>query len=418
MLANARERAAKAEKAATKKARKLSPPDKAKPASEREKPKPTSERDPHSKPAQKLNKGKTARTLVSAARYNCESRALELLRAKASVNHQDRKGDSALHWASRWGNCNILIALVGAKADLKAQTSNGNTPLHEASWKGNNAILDVLLNGSMIDVNQKNYGGDTALHWAAWRGHGTSVMKLLESKADVKIRDNKGRTAMHMAEKYRQKHVINILHTFQELKTNRLDNLRQEAAFNEKLDTRIKSHSNSHSQIVKSPKGDEVLMGAPGNSSPSKHSIAGQKKRVSTIHTNSCTEQKWGTSTPPEKRGKGIRKNPLEPFLNKKDSIISVAPGMYGDENIHDSANTDLQSLEAPSTPIQFQFHKPFRPLSPIQASPKKVTGIMSQHPGRKVPLREISTQDEEKSRLRRKRGVCSGYGNQKCICS
>ncbi len=65
---------------------------------------------------------------------------------------------------------------------------------------GNIGAVRALLQSGRCDVNQRiaaELGGCTALHFAVVKGNGDVVQALVEHGADVRLRDSRGRTALH-----------------------------------------------------------------------------------------------------------------------------------------------------------------------------------------------------------------------------
>lgn len=91
----------------------------------------------------------------------------------------------------------------GSEAEVKCLLKGGSNPntlsaIHYAAEGGSKAIVKALLDsGAEVDI--KNPVGQTALHCAARNGHGDVIKKLLESGADVNAKDENDQTALHNA---------------------------------------------------------------------------------------------------------------------------------------------------------------------------------------------------------------------------
>jgi len=67
-----------------------------------------------------------------------------------------------------------------------------------AVYKGHTDIVELLLNNK-AEVNAKNDRGMTALHWAAHDGNKDVAKLLVDNKADVNATNNIGETPLHIA---------------------------------------------------------------------------------------------------------------------------------------------------------------------------------------------------------------------------
>jgi cytohesin len=96
--------------------------------------------------------------------------------------------------------------LVFSKGDI------GETPLHDVVLPGR-GHMDVakLLLDSKADVNAKDNRGQTPLAQVAHWGHEDMAELLLASKADVNAKDNDGNTPLHEAAKSGNKDVAVLL---------------------------------------------------------------------------------------------------------------------------------------------------------------------------------------------------------------
>ena len=102
-----------------------------------------------------------------------------------SVNHDLR---TPLHCAVINGNYEIAVMLVSAKASVNAQDRNGDTPLHLSRLP---SVASLLLSIGSANPNIPNSHGLTALHMAAKRGDLATASHLMESGADVNAREDK-----------------------------------------------------------------------------------------------------------------------------------------------------------------------------------------------------------------------------------
>jgi ankyrin repeat protein len=143
-----------------------------------------------------------------------------------SSNAQDR---TSLMIASAEGHISIVSYLLGKRADLNLVDKKGSYALKDAVLNGHFAVRDLLLqNGARIDekdrlelgkqlcthageghiegvrellqchasVNAVMYDQRTALHFAAAEGHDSVVAFLLDNRADPRLQDRWGATAL------------------------------------------------------------------------------------------------------------------------------------------------------------------------------------------------------------------------------
>ncbi|KAJ5966080.1 hypothetical protein N7481_012794 [Penicillium waksmanii] len=163
--------------------------------------------------------GQTA--LRVAADFGQLEAAYTLLAHHAQVNSRAENQMTALHAAAKRGDSEIIQMLISHGADLEAKDGNMMTALHHACEEDNRAAIEVLgrerktplicaaeagrsravklllkrkANSRIIDET-----GMTALHWAAYNGHEETVGILSEKKGSLDAVNNMGRTALHLA---------------------------------------------------------------------------------------------------------------------------------------------------------------------------------------------------------------------------
>ncbi|KAH0556821.1 hypothetical protein GP486_005389 [Trichoglossum hirsutum] len=134
-----------------------------------------------------------------------------LLEHNADVNAKDNSRRTALHMAAQNGHTAVVQQLLEHKADINAKdTHDGGTALHMAVRYGHEAVVQLLIEHK-ANINVKDNWGRMALHMAAQGGHAAVVQQLLEHKADVNAKDNKGRTALYMAAQKGDEAVVRLL---------------------------------------------------------------------------------------------------------------------------------------------------------------------------------------------------------------
>ena len=140
-------------------------------------------------------------------------------------NAKDKEGNTALIWALRMNNADVVRYMVNMGVDINAKNKEGHRALFYTSFnleisnlllqKGAKndlgktylmgAIEQGTLDGLNIDsmdsayLNVKSENGYTALHYAAFKGMTELVEQLIKRGADINAVNNDGRTPLFMA---------------------------------------------------------------------------------------------------------------------------------------------------------------------------------------------------------------------------
>jgi uncharacterized protein len=137
--------------------------------------------------------------LMVAVREDSKKVFNALLNARGvDLNVRARNGDTALMIASYKGD----VATVKALLDKEAEPNNtGWTALHYAAAIGNDEIVQMLLDASAyIDAGSPN--NTTPIMMAARAGKIQTVKLLLDSGADVTLKNDLGMNAIDLAKKF------------------------------------------------------------------------------------------------------------------------------------------------------------------------------------------------------------------------
>ncbi len=121
-----------------------------------------------------------------------------LLKQRVDVNAPQADGMTALHWAARRDQLEMVKQLVAAKANVGATNRYGVTALSLACQNGNGAMVEQLL-GHGADANTTTRGGETVLMTAARTGKLGAVQALIRHGAQVNARECRGQTALMWA---------------------------------------------------------------------------------------------------------------------------------------------------------------------------------------------------------------------------
>lgn len=145
--------------------------------------------------------------VATAAMDDDAAEVRTLLQNGADVNAAMGDGMTALHWAARHGNAEVVEVLLYAGANPRAITRIGHyTPLMLGAREGYDEVVRQLLEAD-APVDAVTETGVTALHFAAASGDVASIQALIEAGADVNAAEtawmqtpvmwaaNEGRTA-------------------------------------------------------------------------------------------------------------------------------------------------------------------------------------------------------------------------------
>jgi len=123
-----------------------------------------------------------------AARLNDLDLVERLLPAGANVNAANRYGITALYLACVNGSAPMIGKLLDAGADANATWTEGETPLLTVARGGNVEAAKVLLaHGAQVNAAEPVHG-QTPLMWAAGQSHPDMIRELIAQGADVNAR--------------------------------------------------------------------------------------------------------------------------------------------------------------------------------------------------------------------------------------
>ena len=152
-------------------------------------------------------------TIYEAAKIGDKAAIEEFLAQGTRIDGKDRFGLTPLHWATWYGNTEVVKLLLVKGADIHAKCREGGmTPLHYAAAYCHKEIAELLISNG-ADINARNKGGGTPLSNAAMgTGHNKEVAELLIANgADVNTKNFDGRTPLHNAVINRQPEILILL---------------------------------------------------------------------------------------------------------------------------------------------------------------------------------------------------------------
>jgi uncharacterized protein len=158
--------------------------------------------------------GLTAATTsaVADAAMRRDASAVRQLLQRADVNTPQSDGTTALHWAARWEDIELVRSLIRAGANPRAANRDGATPLFLATMNGNAPIIELLL-GAGADPNEPVLShGESPLMMASRTGKPDAVKVLLDRGARVNAAENlRGTTAIMWAAEENHASVVQLL---------------------------------------------------------------------------------------------------------------------------------------------------------------------------------------------------------------
>merc|ERR1739838_251663 len=119
-----------------------------------------------------------------------------LVRNPDLLDHVSDQGMTPLHDASCFGQAQVVKYLISMNANMAAVTTTGFTCLHVAATYGHFILIEILIRQAGCNIDALNAERQTALHVASKAGNLKSVVSLLKGKADAKLEDSNGRSAV------------------------------------------------------------------------------------------------------------------------------------------------------------------------------------------------------------------------------
>ncbi|GKZ35819.1 hypothetical protein AbraIFM66950_006617 [Aspergillus brasiliensis] len=121
--------------------------------------------------------------------------------AKVDANAADAWGMTALQRAAEKGHTSVVRALLRRQADPRLVDHRQLTAFHHAAATGNVDTITALWEATpALDINARGLDGMTPLMMAACQGRVNAVRKIIGLSADVTLKNDKGWTALDLAQ--------------------------------------------------------------------------------------------------------------------------------------------------------------------------------------------------------------------------
>ncbi|QEN06050.1 hypothetical protein EW093_15585 [Thiospirochaeta perfilievii] len=150
----------------------------------------------NSKDVETVDEGVVTDSLHALVLSGNESKLNEIFKIDTNINELDKNGRTPLHVACESGNITIAQLLIVQGAKINIQDKQGYTPLHIAIKSGNTQLTKILAkNGA--DIFIKDNLGRTPYNEAVKMG--IESVKALISPESIKSVDSKGMSLLHLA---------------------------------------------------------------------------------------------------------------------------------------------------------------------------------------------------------------------------
>ncbi|CAE7236447.1 ankrd29 [Symbiodinium sp. CCMP2592] len=123
---------------------------------------------------------------------------LEAVRTASDIDERDEKGLTALMWAARKADVEIVKAILLAGANVNLQSHYGKTALMFAAQYNEPEVVEAVLKHKP-ELNLQNKDGWTALIFAARFGKPEALEAILRRKPDLDLQERTGATALFRA---------------------------------------------------------------------------------------------------------------------------------------------------------------------------------------------------------------------------
>lgn len=138
------------------------------------------------------------RAVVMAAQYANAKTLQRVIAKRPDCLNRSFADVYPIHKAAKQGRYDVMKVFAEAKADFTLKTVNAqNTVLHEACAKGEGSLIHFLVVELKQEVNARNQFQQTPLMLSAGALNIGAMCALLEQRADAKLEDKEGHTALH-----------------------------------------------------------------------------------------------------------------------------------------------------------------------------------------------------------------------------
>ncbi|KAF8770210.1 Ankyrin-3 like protein [Argiope bruennichi] len=148
---------------------------------------------------------------VSLTEVIDEKRVKDFMNEGVDIHGRDLNSCTALHFAARAPNSEMLKFLLMFNLDINAKDDSHQTALHAAADSGRERIVEYLIEEMKMPVDSQDINGRTSMHIASMKGHEGVVRMLLRHKANTILKDIFGHAALHYAVMENHYDISNLL---------------------------------------------------------------------------------------------------------------------------------------------------------------------------------------------------------------
>lgn len=149
--------------------------------------------------------------LMWASNLHQSDHVRTLLAQGAKFDQANVWGTHALHFATKRGSFNSMVALIEAGADPNVTDFHGETPLHLLCSNDQSRSMVAFLVDHGANIEAQNCNGRTPLHKAVVDGRYDSVISLVEHGAEINSLDDRESTPLQIAVAMNDAMMVGIL---------------------------------------------------------------------------------------------------------------------------------------------------------------------------------------------------------------
>lgn len=152
--------------------------------------------------------------LMSAASSGNMDMLAKIMEKDANISETNNNGQTAFMLSVSSGQLETSKALLSKGLDINAVDKDSASALTLAAKNGKTEMVTFLLQQPGINVNLPQNDQMTALMLACQGGYIDIVKALLEAKADISLKNNRGLTALQIAQRNENVKVIDVLKSY------------------------------------------------------------------------------------------------------------------------------------------------------------------------------------------------------------